>query len=42
MKKELGGRIPEYMIPRRFVFLNEFPMTSNGKADRRKLLEDIS
>ncbi len=41
MKKELGARIPEYMIPRRFVFLNEFPMTSNGKADRRKLLEDL-
>lgn len=41
MKKELGTRVPEYMIPRRFVFLNEFPMTSNGKADRRKLLENI-
>jgi D-alanine--poly(phosphoribitol) ligase subunit 1 len=41
MKKELGTRIPEYMIPRRFVFLAEFPMTSNGKADRRRLLENL-
>jgi D-alanine--poly(phosphoribitol) ligase subunit 1 len=41
MKKELGTRIPDYMIPRRFVFLNEFPMTSNGKADRRKLLDNL-
>jgi D-alanine--poly(phosphoribitol) ligase subunit 1 len=41
MKKELATRIPDYMIPRRFVFLSEFPMTSNGKADRRKLLESL-
>lgn len=41
MKKELAARIPDYMIPRRFVFLQEFPMTSNGKADRRKLIENL-
>ncbi|MCC7119534.1 MAG: D-alanine--poly(phosphoribitol) ligase subunit DltA [Anaerolineales bacterium] len=41
MKKELATRIPDYMIPRRFIFLTEFPMTSNGKADRRKLLENL-
>ncbi|MFN8411485.1 MAG: D-alanine--poly(phosphoribitol) ligase subunit DltA [Anaerolineales bacterium] len=41
MKKELAQRIPEYMIPRKFVFPTEFPMTSNGKADRRKLLESL-
>ncbi|HLA08898.1 MAG TPA: D-alanine--poly(phosphoribitol) ligase subunit DltA [Anaerolineales bacterium] len=41
LKKELGERVPEYMIPRKFVFLREFPMTSNGKADRRKLAETL-
>ena len=41
MKKELATRVPDYMIPRRFIFLKEFPMTSNGKADRRKLLENL-
>lgn len=41
MKKELAQRIPEYMIPRKFIFLPEFPMTSNGKADRRKLAETL-
>lgn len=41
VKKELSTYIPDYMIPRRFVFLAEFPMTSNGKADRRKLADSI-
>ncbi len=39
MKRELGERLPDYMIPRKFIFLAQFPMTPNGKADRRKLAE---
>jgi acyl-CoA synthetase (AMP-forming)/AMP-acid ligase II len=27
------------MLPARFHFLDAFPMTTNGKADRRKLGE---
>jgi D-alanine--poly(phosphoribitol) ligase subunit 1 len=41
LKKELGQRVPAYMVPRRFYFLPEFPMTPNGKADRRKLAEKM-
>ena len=41
LKSELAGRVPDYMIPRRFVFLNEFPSTTNGKVNRRKLAEMI-
>ena len=41
MKKDLGERLPDYMVPRRFIFLPEFPITTNGKADRRKLAEKI-
>ena len=37
LKRELGERLPDYMIPRKFVFLAQFPMTANGKTDRRKL-----
>jgi len=38
-KKQLAERLPNYMVPRKFWFLEAFPMTANGKADRRKLAE---
>jgi D-alanine--poly(phosphoribitol) ligase subunit 1 len=39
LKKSLGERLPAYMVPRKFHYLDSFPMTPNGKADRRKLAE---
>ncbi|MEY5027246.1 MAG: hypothetical protein RLZZ244_2774 [Verrucomicrobiota bacterium] len=39
LKTRLGERLPAYMLPRKFHFLEAFPMTPNGKADRRKLAE---
>lgn len=39
IRAKLGERLPSYMIPRKFHFLETFPMTANGKADRRKLEE---
>ncbi len=42
LKKQLGERLPNYMVPRKFWFLDAFPMTPNGKADRRKLKEVLS
>lgn len=41
LKKSLGERLPAYMVPRKFKFVDAFPMTANGKADRRKLAELI-
>lgn len=41
LKKQLGERLPAYMAPRKFHFLDTFPMTANGKADRRKLAERL-
>ncbi len=41
LKRQLSERLPDYMVPRKFVFLEQFPMTANGKADRRKLAESL-
>jgi D-alanine--poly(phosphoribitol) ligase subunit 1 len=42
LKGRMIERLPEYMIPRKFSFLESFPMNTNGKADRRKLAEVLS
>jgi D-alanine--poly(phosphoribitol) ligase subunit 1 len=41
LKQELGQHLPAYMLPRKFYFLDKFPMTANGKVDRRKLAESL-
>ena len=39
IKQQMASFVPEYMIPRKIVFVDEIPMTANGKADRKRLQE---
>ncbi len=37
LRNALKQYLPDYMIPKKFVYLDVMPMTNNGKADRKKL-----
>lgn len=41
LKKDLKEFLPDYMIPKKIIFLEEFPVNNNGKIDR-KLLGGLS
>lgn len=37
IKKELGELVPSYMVPRRIIAVDSFPLNTNGKIDKKQL-----
>jgi D-alanine--poly(phosphoribitol) ligase subunit 1 len=41
LRQQLADRLPVYMLPRKFVFRDAFPLTANGKVDRAQLAQSL-
>jgi len=41
LRQHLISKIPQYMVPNKFVFIKDMPLNPNGKVDR-KILQSIS
>jgi D-alanine--poly(phosphoribitol) ligase subunit 1 len=42
LRRALAERVPAYMVPRVMQTVTSFPMTPNGKVDRRALVETLA
>ena len=39
LRSAISLRLPKYMVPRKLIRVEDFPMNKNGKIDRKQLLE---
>ncbi|UQS17170.1 amino acid adenylation domain-containing protein [Pseudomonas sp. HS6] len=42
LRASLASRLPDYMLPARFLIVNAIPYTDNGKVDRKSLRDSSS
>lgn len=42
IKAELGLSVMEYMIPQKFIYVEQLPLTANGKIDRKGLMNEVN
>jgi len=42
VKEYIKSKLPSYMVPTQYYFVNPFPLNANGKIDRKKLKEIIT
>lgn len=42
LRKRIGEALPKYMIPSKFVFMEQLPRNTNGKIDRLRLKEQLN
>ncbi|WP_437952670.1 non-ribosomal peptide synthase/polyketide synthase [Sorangium sp. So ce296] len=41
LRAALSARLPDYMVPSDYVWMDSFPVTANGKLDRKALPEPV-
>lgn len=41
IKKKLRSVIPAYMVPKKIIIIDSFPMNASGKIDRKKLIKEF-
>ena len=41
IKAQLSNTIMDYMMPTKFIYLDDFPLTPNGKIDRKALTKQV-
>jgi amino acid adenylation domain-containing protein len=42
LKNQAAARLPDYMVPSVFILMNDMPLTSSGKIDRKALPEPLT
>lgn len=42
IKHALSGVLPSYMVPKKFIYLEQLPLNANGKVDRKRLAVEVT